>query len=203
MGVLAVLALGWAAGVTRGAEPGRPPSGSVATTIKADPDIQPLAAFRRQARAGDAVPAAIADGPLLSDGVGDVTSARRAGGAWIMPGRKNSVCIVGNGGLSCPPAEAIRKDGLAPSMFKTSDGPFTLMGIGSDAVGSVDVTLATGDTTRIALADNAFVFEASAQPRGVRWMYDGKKHAFEFPAGIFDTPPEWRGTPRESSEDDE
>ena len=119
-----------------------------------------------------------------------------------MPGRKGSICIASESALNCPPEDVIRRDGLAPAISKASDGPFNVMGVVADSVDSIEITLADGGVTRVAAVENAFRFEATAQPRGLRWLYDGEEHAFEFEAGLFDTPPEWRGIPDEPSEDD-
>jgi hypothetical protein len=151
------------------------------------PEARSIASFRRALQGADVVPTELADGPLLSDGVGDVRRARRAGAnpVWIMPGRKASICIVSHGGLACPPAELVAEEGVAPSVFKTADGPFRTMGVAADEVTSVEVELIAGETRRAAVEGNAFFVESEVEPLGVRWTYKGKRRTFELPPDWF------------------
>ena len=171
-----------------------PQSSGVNTTARADmppgfPGAGEISSFRRGHQATDAVPDRLVDGPLLSDGVGDPTRARRAQvtptrSAWIMPGRKESICLVSDAALNCAPASVVEGEGVAPSIFKTGDGPFAVMGIAADAVERVEVVLASGETRLVEVVGNAFLAESAVQPRALHWLYDGQRRSFEFPSGL-------------------
>lgn len=175
-----------------------PSSRGVNTTANGEmpagyPGVKDVAAFRRARQSDDAVPDALAEAPLLNDGVGDFRRARRAQvsgtqSVWLMPGRKDSICIVSQAALNCAPAGVVEQDGVAPSIFKTADGPFKVMGIAADDVRSLEVALDTGETLTIAIVENVFVIESDAQPRTLRWLHAGKNRSFEFPSDMFELP---------------
>jgi hypothetical protein len=137
------------------------------------PGAAAVAPLRREQVEADRLPGAVADGPLLADGIADVASARRVGAnsesGWIMPGRNDSICHARNGFLNCAPAQYVEQRGLAPSAA-SRDGTFRIEGIAADSVDSVIVRLWDDSVVAAPVSNNAFLIKASQPVREVRWQ---------------------------------
>jgi hypothetical protein len=133
-----------------------------------------LSILERSPRPDDAVPASLAEGPLLSDGVANLGGARRAPDfarpTWIAPSADGeAVCVVSAGALACPSTTAIRERGAAVGLFKSVDTPWRVLGLAADGVSAVTVVRADGSTTQVDVRANFFAYEDAAPPRELRW----------------------------------
>lgn len=126
--------------------------------------------------ASDAVPDAIAQSPILTDGVADLSESRRvqrdgSDDAWIAPSsNRESVCLIAAGELNCPSVRDIETRGAAVATFWHATGPIRVTGIATEQVRSVEVLDADGVAAEVPVADGSFLYESTRAAREVRWV---------------------------------
>lgn len=200
--VLALAGLGAVVSVASGDSDGVSPKADAGPSRAiAKPDRAALALARanigvlRGARvaASDAIPARIAEGPLLSDGVASLSSARkvRDGGslrsAWLASTSDGAgVCAVAAGGMICPSVALVVEEGLSPGYVTRLGEPVHVFGVVSDAVRDVALLLRDGRTQSVTVADNFFAVDTAIVPIEVNWIGPDGYESYAFPtrAGV-------------------
>ena len=171
---LIVVLVGLGVGYVQGREPGSvEQAADVSASRPRYPVPSGLAVFERAESPRDTVPGEVVRGLVLRDGTADPNAARRvndgtAAGAWLMPGRGDSICHVRNGFATCPPRRAIEQRGAAPSVSFRNDR-FFLDGVAADGVESVEVTYEDGERSVLSVEDNVFHDESERPPVLVAW----------------------------------
>jgi hypothetical protein len=131
--------------------------------------IKPL---KRSKQSGDELPAAVANSPLLEDGVVNRDESRKVKGKqrWIVPSANGeAVCIVATSEVACPPASALAERGADVSVFWHADTPVRVTGIATDAVTAINLIMRDGSRTTIPVEDGSFEAELDTVPREVWW----------------------------------
>jgi hypothetical protein len=177
MAVALVIAAASVAGTTPpGAGPETATDGQ-STSAQALAQASPhLAALRRAATSDDAVPTDVAKGPLLADGVADLSSARRVHGpqpAWIAAARgraEPALCLVGRGYLGCPPVAMLVAQGASVGVGSRRGEPINVHGIATDDVSAIEVVLEDGTTANVRVENNYFTYDTDVAPVKTRWV---------------------------------
>lgn len=161
------------------------------------PGAPQIGALRRAQKSTDRLDAATAKNPLISDGVADVSSARKVQlsgsvAGHLFPGKRDSVCLMADGFLNCPYAKTIVEKGAAAGAGYRGD-TFYVFGIASDAVKSVIVTGKSGSEQEIPVRESSFYLQTTDAPVSVNWSFAGDAQATTFP-GLAEGPP--AGLPR-------
>lgn len=128
-------------------------------------------ALRKARTSADAIPAAVSETPLVSDGVVDLSLATRPGGAddWIVPTTNGrSLCVLRPGSLACADVNEVNERGLSVTTAWNADS-VSVTAIARDGVKQIAVVGQDGRQQQVPVSNNLFTLDARRMPRELRW----------------------------------
>lgn len=182
VGALVLASTGF--GESSSERPGAGDRANAAGLAEARANIAALRGLR--AADADAIAPAVAQQPILADGVVDQSSSRlvrRVGRpVWLVNSSDGrSVCQVTAGALVCPPVSEIVERGLSPALVTRVGEPVHVSGVAADGVTTVDVVLGDGQVRTVEVSGNLFTLDVQDVPRAVRWVGPNGPESYQFP----------------------